>query len=163
MAIQTSFASAPARGIAGDYASAEDPRVTISRLAEVAIAQGLVVTQGTAPPAESYGHPGQCKIPTSEAEVTAALGVALRNLAKEGADYAAEDAVSIARKGVVWVYCEDAVDYGDPVYVRVTAGVGETAGMVRSDGDSGDAFVLPGAEFRETITGAGLVPVALDC
>ncbi len=72
------------------------------------------------------------------------------------------DEMSVLRSGDIWVYAEDAVTFNAPVFVRRTAAGTEVLGAVRSDADGGDAITWPGAVFRDTSTGAGLVRVRLN-
>lgn len=46
---------------------------------------------------------------------------------------------SVATKGYFWLETETALSTSDTVYVRFTAGAGETAGHLRNDADGGDA------------------------
>lgn len=161
--VQSTYTDRPAIGIPGDLVYPARDNAIVSRIAEVAIANALCLTQGTLKPNVSpYINPGQCKIPTSEAEVTAAMGIAIRNRAQEGSGYAIGDTVSILRKGQIFVETESGVAYDGAVYVRVTAGVGEVAGAFRHNDDAGDAFVLPGAKFKMATSGAGLTIVEID-
>jgi len=79
-----------------------------------------------------------------------------------GVGYALETAMSVMRKGRIYVQVEDAVVDGGAVYVRHVAGAGETIGRVRSDADGTDADILPGAAFRKTAAAAGISIVELN-
>jgi hypothetical protein len=90
------------------------------------------------------------------------LGVAIYDAAKAPGAYADEEAVPVLRRGRIYVTAEAAVAKGDPVYVRVVAGVGETRGRVRATPDSTDCALLRGARFVSTTTAEGLAVVELD-
>lgn len=64
------------------------------------------------------------------------------------ANYAANDAVSVASKGAFYVYTEETVVPGDPVYMRVYAGSAtELPGQFRKTVDSGDAVLISNARW----------------
>lgn len=103
-------------------------------------------------------------LPTTAAGVTTAgaVGISMFNTAKseETSDYAENEPLTRIVKGRVYVLAEDVVDDGAPVYVRFQGG---TLGRFRSDSDSGDAALLPGACFRGTTAAADeLVVVEID-
>lgn len=81
------------------------------------------------------------------------LGIARLDATKEQdtsgvANYAAEDAVSVASKGAFYVYTEETVIPGDPVYMRVYAGSAtELPGQFRKTVDSGDAVLISNARW----------------
>lgn len=81
------------------------------------------------------------------------LGIARLDATKEQntsgvANYAAEDAVSVASKGAFYVYTEETVVPGDPVYMRVYAGSAtELPGQFRKTVDSGDAVLISNARW----------------
>lgn len=77
------------------------------------------------------------------------VGVALLDHAREQtlagvAQYDQFEAVSVMSQGRVYVYVEQAVAVGDPVYLRVNAGgdADELPGQFRMDADGGDAILL---------------------
>lgn len=136
----------------------------LSRLAHEAIAFGKFVR---------LDGEAKCRLPGEAAHVTGGLrgGFAVRDLAREQTlagvtEYKEFDAVSIMRKGRVWVTVEDAVAVGGAVFIRVTTVGGDTVGNVRSDADT-DMMVdratqLAGAKFL-TDAGAGeLAQVEFD-
>lgn len=81
------------------------------------------------------------------------LGIARLDASKEQntngvASYAAEDAVSVASKGAFYVYTEETVVPGDPVYMRTYAGSAtELVGQFRKTVDSGDAVLVSNARW----------------
>jgi len=115
---------------------------------------------------------GRARLPQAAADITdakIALGFTVMTQAVEqnygsagSVGYALESSMSVMRKGSIYVLVEDAVVDGGAVYVRHIAGAGETLGRVRSDGDSGDADILPGAAFRKTASAAGISIVELN-
>ena len=124
----------------------------LSRIAEVDIPAGRVVTLGT--------DIGEAKLPVATGNITdgSQLGISLFDASREPhtttAEYDATDMIPVLRKGRVWMVAEDAVAEGNSVFVRFTAGGAEELGRVRSDADTADAVALPGAIFRSTTTGA---------
>lgn len=62
------------------------------------------------------------------------------------------------RTGRVWAVCEEAMNPGDTVFVRTTAGVGEQLGALRNDADGGDAISTTLIKVVASTTG-GLVKV----
>jgi hypothetical protein len=58
--------------------------------------------------------------------------------------------VPVIEEGPVYVTSETAYGDGDPVYVRLVAGVGETLGAFRATPDSTDCALLMGARFRRS-------------
>lgn len=84
------------------------------------------------------------------------VGVAVLDLSIPGVVIPSQDAtyeyqdkntVSVMRKGAIWVYSENAVSEGDPVYVRTASGSGGTQlGAFRgTDDDTSTAVALTGA------------------
>jgi len=67
------------------------------------------------------------------------------------------------RRGVVWVYTEQAVDSDDPVYLRFMAnGTGYTPGQFRKDADTDKATLIAGANFQQSGVAGGAVPVEIN-
>lgn len=86
------------------------------------------------------------------------LGVADANVPAYPANYS----YSVMRKGVVWVWSEQAVSPTDQVFVRAIASGDEKPGNFRKDADTTNAAQLKGARFASTTTAAGLVKVEID-
>lgn len=73
------------------------------------------------------------------------------------ADYVDADSVPLMKAGDVWVYVEEAVSDGDPVYVRIASSGGNTQlGAFRNDADSASCVQVVGATFTRNASGAGL-------
>lgn len=94
-------------------------------------------------------------------------GISLATHAKEQArttgivEYAQTEAVSVLHKGAAYVYTEEAVSSDDVVYCRHEAnGTGKEPGQFRNDSDSGKAFLVSSAKFKQTVSAAG--PVQLE-
>lgn len=97
------------------------------------------------------------KVPASSGDVTtlgSALGVALADQARAqdpsvaSAQYPINSAVSVKRVGRVWVAVEEAVNAGDPAFVRFASGGGGTQkGSFRKSADTATAVALPGAYY----------------
>lgn len=78
------------------------------------------------------------------------------------AEYHDGDAVSVMRKGALWVETEDACSAGGDVYVRVGTGAGGSQlGAFRSDADSASAVAVTGARWGKDSSAAGLNVVEL--
>lgn len=94
------------------------------------------------------------------------VGIAGYDPGLVGASFADDAVISVWRRGVIAVQCEDAATEGGIVYCRVIAGVGERLGSVRAtpDGSAGNPDCVPvlGARFVSTTTGAGIALVELD-
>ena len=62
--------------------------------------------------------------------------------------------------GTMYVLSEQAVNYGDPVFIRFAAGGGGAIlGSSRKDADTATAVALPGCRFNATTAAAGLVEI----
>ena len=110
-------------------------------------------------------------LPQTGTDVTnprVAMGFALHTHAVENAltgeslGYEPQSAVSILRRGRVYVLVEDAVVAGGQVFIRHVAGAGETLGAARSDVDGSDASALPSASFMTAASAGGLAVVELN-
>lgn len=157
MPVQTSYEIDHSPAVEGAVVDGQLKNIR-SKAAEVAIPFGRVVCRGTAA--------GQCKLPTSAGEVTAAIGVSVRVQgdvanASDVLQYEIGKDVSIIDFGVVYMRTEAAVVAGGSVFVRHTAGAGEELGRVRDDADGTDATVLPLAKFDAAAGDGELVPVRL--
>lgn len=90
-----------------------------------------------------------------------AAGLAVLDVTRTSLNYADGDLVPIAREGEFYVTSETAVKEGDPVWVRVVAGVGEHLGAVRATPDSNDCVRIKNARFTST-NSAGLSKLELN-
>lgn len=95
------------------------------------------------------------------------LGVVPYQAAREPGAYAVGDDLPVLEKGRIWVNVEAAVSVGDPAYVRIVAGGGESVGAFGRIPDgtpvtNPDAALLLGARFVTSTTGAGLAELELD-
>ena len=149
MALQTTVSLDLALSLPG--VARGEPRAVHARLAEVAIYAGLFVCQGTLD--------GQCKLPTSAAEVAKGLGIAefLPTLdsrfpsgGSAGVTYQIGDPVD-AIVGQVYVTVEEAVSAMDPVYVRWADGNG---GRVQKGAFRKSADQVAAADTATQLTGA---------
>jgi hypothetical protein len=61
---------------------------------------------------------------------------------------------NVVRQGTVWMKCEQAVNQGDTVFMRITADA-NPVGSVRKDADSGEAVTLAGIAKFASAAGAG--------
>jgi len=145
---QTTYPDEPAVKFAGLIARPDAEKISV--IADAAIAFGRFVAIGTTDRA--------AKLPTSDAEVVAGHGFAVADISQEydATGYAHEQMVTVLRRGYVYVVSETATTKHAQVYVRHTT---LNLGEVRNDVDGGNAGILAGARFAETIAGAGLVMV----
>lgn len=133
---------------------------------EPSVPFGVFVTQDLN--ITGQGADNIARLPFATGEVSTerlALGVAVHNQASENAlvssglsevGYPSQSAMSILRRGLVWVVVEDAVVAGGAAFVRFVASATEQLGSFRSDADSGDAVALPNARFKTSASAGGL-------
>jgi hypothetical protein len=135
---------------------------------------GTFCLMGPAAPAAAGVGPGQCQLIPDGTLVDALselAGVAVMDLARSpfsgtsntasgSGQYQVGDDVPCQRRGRVWMYSENAVTAGDPVYVRTTAASTNVTGQVR-DGAAGSFVLHPTAVFMNTTTGAGIALVEI--
>lgn len=108
----------------------------------------------------------KARVPILTTDISAAgyaLGVTVHTHTNEqqyltagGTGYDIEDAMSIMRKGRIYVEVEDAVTAGAQAFVRFTATSPEVLGAFRSDTGGGDAVALPQAFFRTNTAIGGI-------
>ena len=143
-------------------------RMTRSRVAEVALNNGLLVSQGA--------NDAGCKLPTSAADVGKAIGIApYRPTSTVGfpstqtTEYAQGDNVGAVSQGQVWVRVEEAVAPFSPVYVRFaidTGGSFTNVGTFRASPDPvggvATAALLPNAAYLTTAAAGQLALVEIN-
>lgn len=98
------------------------------------------------------------KVPATTGSVStlgSALGVTMADQARPQdpsvvlPTYPIKSAVSVMKKGRIWVTVEEAVNDGDQAFVRFASGAGGTQlGAFRKSADTATAVALPGAYFR---------------
>lgn len=124
---------------------------------------GQAVSFGRAVCWNEQGADDECRLPRVSTDVGDRIwGVAAADHLIETVPEATSgyypnfSAISILRRGYIWVICESAITaVGADVYVRYAAGSGgSNLGAFRGDADTSTAAVLPGATFR-TRCGAG--------
>lgn len=110
----------------------------LSRVIEGAgVLFGKAVTFGT--------NDNQCK--ALSAITNKVMGVVIHKHVEEGV-LAAKEAVSLLRKGRIYVKVEEAVSPGDAVFVRAVAAGAEEAGSFRASADSTDCIdISANAEY----------------
>jgi hypothetical protein len=136
MASFISTLEVPTAGQAGQIAGSSKGYTgsTLTRVVDANVNKGLGVTGGA-----TAGK--SCKVPTTEAEAKALLGVLLdpefKNDVNAAADYLAGDQASILEEGYIWVPVEAAVAVDDKVCVRITSDGGDNTvlGKFRSNSD----------------------------
>lgn len=123
------------------------PSAKDTRIAEEAILPGRCVTGVGATIDRGV------LLPTTALGVTTAglVGVSMLNPYKSevSSEYAEKEPLTRVTQGRLWVSSEDIITEGGDVYVRFQGG---TLGAFRSDSDSGDAALLPGAKARSSTT-----------
>lgn len=110
--------------------------------------------------AQSLTNAAQAVLPSATGFLFAGVAVhkqkAQQN-AVEAARYEAGESVSVLKKGRIWVWSEQAVGPGDPVYLRHTANGANVPGQFRKDADTARADqITTGARWASITTGAGL-------
>lgn len=160
MSVQTSYPLNPNRAYEGqldNLAVADLP----SRAVENEIPFGRAVVYGTNPDT-------QVTLPSGA--TPAFFGVAARIVGLENpltgtlerTSYLDKEMAQIVRSGYVWVYTEQAVVAGDPVYYRFAAGAGGTIlGRFRKDDDTVTAALIDGAVFDTSATAGSLARIKL--
>jgi len=130
-------------------------------LNESTIPFGILVVRDTWSGLQKSAH-----LPSLTAEITTittCLGVTVHSHANEQArdnadnpGYAANSAMSILRKGRIYVRVESAVTAGSIPYVRFSAEATEQLGAFRHDADTSDAVALPHSLFESGAAAGGI-------
>ena len=147
-AIQNSYGKMP-KGFKGQVANS-NPVTTDELSAVTAVRVGTFV---------AYKDNGVEQISSTNQAVEA--GVALKSSILDGDTFEAGEAVTVAKKGSIFVYCETACTKGAKVFVRHTDNADLLAGDVRNNVDVDKAYQHATATFAETLTTAGLVEINL--
>lgn len=120
--------------------------------ADIVVAAGSSQATGTASYTSSEVFLGIARLDASKEQNTSGV-----------ASYAAEDAVSVASKGAFYVYTEETVVPGDPVYMRTYAGSAtELVGQFRKTVDSGDAVLVSNARWIEGGSADGVAVLEIN-
>jgi hypothetical protein len=112
-----------------------------------------------------------CKLPDAAGDITTAGnktgGVVVASQAHGSEDitepaYAAKELVPVMRRGRIWVYTEDSVAIGSPVYVRhaANAGLNKLGSFAGATGTG--LALLPGAHFATAAVAGALAAVELN-
>lgn len=156
MTAQSDYSETMATGFAGMLDAESNPEVTTMRNDEssAAIPFGVAVK-----------YDDRANDPSSAALLTAITGEIVPGIVIHSHAYDSTqlDAVgvlpthklSILRKGRILVIAEEAVDAGDPLFVRAVAGVGELAGGLRMSADASDCIDMTGRGQWESVAAAG--------
>jgi len=143
--------------LADGYGSVRDIVTSLAVVALVGIGK-LVVT-------DQVNGDDAARVPASAADVNnLAKGVAFHAQSQEvsvsvNAEWPIKSAFPTLKKGRVWVSVEDAVDAGQPAFVRFQGG---NEGGFRSDVDTSNAVQLQASKFVTSTTGAGIAVVELN-
>ena len=108
----------------------------------------------------------QCKLPSATGQGFLGFSVYTSAWSYNASDehlYAQYRECNIIDFGEVYLYTEQAVVPGDPVYFRHTADTAplNVVGRVRKDTSGGDADLVPGATFESTTSAGGYAKVKL--
>jgi hypothetical protein len=108
----------------------------VSWIATVAIPFGCLVYESAE---------GKAALPTGTGNVTAGrVGIALIDpLKASGVGYEIGDAVRVMKRGRVWIATEEALAFGDTLFVRFATGTGTQKGAFRNDADTASASTPP--------------------
>lgn len=143
------------------YGAQGNPVIRGDKIASASLIGGQFVARDAAD--------GKVKLPTTANEVQlTGVGFVVYDAAHtvpDGSafDYAAGDAVPVLEHGDIWVQSEEALAYGDPVFVRfASGGGGSVLGLVRNDADTATAAELVNARVLKTTAAAGLVLIRVD-
>lgn len=150
MPVQTTYEAERPAGFEGQRATLDTVSI-ISKAAEGSdIAFGRAVVRGTAD--------DQAILPSIAGEDFLGITEMTTAWSQDENDlhqYDENREMNIMRMGEIYVYTEQAVVPGDPVFFRHTAGAGGSViGRFRKDADTATADQIPGATF-ETTAGAG--------
>lgn len=150
---QLSYTNEVEAGYEGAVATAYPGGIT-SGIAVAALKAGKVVTIATGGSTVDQS----VRSPAAAADVNKPLiaGLVVRQPVREDEDFAANSAVSVLRRGQMFVRVEDAVVRGTHAFVRHVAAGAEVLGSLRSDADGGgpDATLCTGITFLQSV-GAG--------
>lgn len=81
----------------------------------------------------------------------------------QGARYEAGDDITVRRRGRIYVFSEQAVNPGLPVYLRFAVnGAGTAAGQFRVDADTARADQITQARWVSVTTGSGLAILEIN-
>jgi hypothetical protein len=145
--MQTSYQIYADRAVCGDAYDINDNTedITLANASNNTIYFGRMVVQVS-------GSAGQIDRPSATGQVIA--GVARRDINEAQAGfYALQSAVSVRKKGIIWVEVDQDVTPDDAVYMRFAANGARTSlGVCRKDDDK-----LNGVATADLVTGARFV------
>jgi len=118
-----------------------------------AIVRGTADNQGKLPTAASQGFLGVTEFTSAWSENSSDLHL-----------YAQYREMNILDFGEIWVYTEQSVVPGDPVYFRHTADTAplDVLGRFRKDASGADAELIQGATFETTTAAGGIAKIKLN-
>lgn len=157
------FVDADVSGVAFTAVGTTNCSVADVILNETNVPFGVLVVEDTTGLSDERAH-----LPQATGDITTVgkvAGISVHTHAVEqnkgginNLGYEPQSAMSLLKKGRIYVTVEDAVVKGDLPFVRFVAGAGEQLGAFRSDADTADAVALPNSSFV-TSAGAGEVAV----
>lgn len=159
MPVQTTYSATMNAAFEGQRATLELTNV-MSKVAEGGdIPFGRAVVRGTGD--------DQAKLPTATGQLFVGITEMTTAWAENGSGlhlYEQYREMNIIDFGSVWVYTEQAVQPGDPVYFRHTAAAAplDVVGRFRKDASGGDADLIQGATFETTTAAGGIAQIKLN-
>jgi hypothetical protein len=157
------YIDADVSGVAFTAVGTTNATVANIILNETNITFGVLVVEDTTGLSDERAH-----LPQATGDITTVgkvAGISVHTHAVEqkkgginNLGYEPQSAMSLLKKGRIYVTVEDAVVKGGLPFVRFVAGAGEQLGAFRSDADTADAVALPNASYV-TSAGAGEVAV----
>ena len=165
MAIQTSYTTSHTIALQGAIADSA-PAECKAAVSSAAQAAGTVVLYDTTARPTGYDPrgPSPVRVPTASGDVTGNLvmGVVVRAANREDQlALAIGEVFDVCSRGRVWVKVEEAVAFGDPVYVRYAAG-GLGRGYCRMSAGTSEAAQLAGARFVSAASANGLAQLEIQ-
>jgi hypothetical protein len=158
MPVQTTYESEHDAGFEGQRVSFELTNIT-SKVAEGSdIAFGRAVVRGTAD--------NQAQLPSTTGEDFMGVTEMTTAWAENSSDlhlYPEYREMNLIDFGKIYVYTEQAVVPGDPVFFRHTAATAplDVVGRFRKDADTANADQIPGATFETTTAAGGIAIIKL--
>lgn len=160
MPVQTSYTAEHAAAFEGQRANLGLINI-LSKVVELAagIPFGRAVVRGTAD--------NQCLLPTATGQDFLGFTEMTTAWAEGSSDlhlYERYREANIVDFGEIWLYTEQSVVPGDPVYFRHTADTAplDILGRVRKDASGGDADLIQGATFETTTAAGGIAKIKMN-
>lgn len=162
--IQTSFATSHSVARAGDQTDASPADAIRACLSATDQTAGLFVCYDVAARPTGYDAMNTpVTVPSAAGDVTGTIGVGFILRADNRIDavtLSAGKVFDVLETGRIWVKVEEAVAFGDPVFIRYAAG-GNGKGSARKSAGTSEAAQLAGARFISAAGANGLAVVEM--